>query len=431
MKIFKFGGASVKDAAAVRNVVKIINAHEGEDIWIVVSAMGKSTNHLEKILSAYWQEDGEKEVHFKRFKAFHRDIINELFPFSEQDILREVNLRFKELKTELESLDRSDYDKSYDAIVSVGEWLSTKIVSAHLAQAGVNNEWLDAKSLIATSDTHREGEVDWELSRKQIVKAWENEQQSHSVMGARCMVTQGFVGACSGVPTTLGREGSDYSAAIIAWCLDAKEVTIWKDVPGVLNADPKYYPEAERLHNISYREAIELSYYGASVIHPKTIKPLQNKKIPMHVRSFVDIDAPGTVISTDLSKDGLMPCYIFKSNQVLISISPVDFSFIMEEGMSNIFKKMRSLRLRANLLQNSALSFSVCLDDKGKRIDELISLLGTEYRVLHNRGVSLLTIRHYDDATMNRVLDGREVLVEQRSRQTARFVVKGEFERTA
>lgn len=429
MKVFKFGGASVKDVESVKNVANIIAAHSADDLWIVVSAMGKTTNLLEQTLSSYWREESDAGTHIDRLRRYHLDIIDGLFPFSEKEVYHEVNAKIDQLSELLSSVDRRDYDRTYDQVVGTGEWLSTKIMAAYLNATGSSSTWVDAMSLIATNDNHREAEVDLALTREQVSRAWEQEQRAHSFSDTRRLITQGFVGGCKGVPTTLGREGSDYSAAILSWCLDAEQVTIWKDVPGVLNADPKYYADTQLLASISYREAIELSYYGASVIHPKTIKPLQNKMIPLYVRALDDLNAPGTVISTSTEMDGKLPCYIFKTDQVLISVSPKDFSFIMEEGMTHVFKCMRDLRLRGNMIQNSALSFSVCLDDRGSRIDQLMERLGQEFRVLHNRGVSLLTIRHYDEQTMARLLSGRKVLVEQRSRQTARFVVEGEFER--
>jgi aspartate kinase len=428
VKVFKFGGASVKDAAAVKNVAAIINQHADDDLWIVISAMGKTTNYLERVLSAYWRDAEGKEAHYKRFMDFHKEIVNELFPFSEELVLKEINVKFKELEKKLLQLDKSDYDKTYDQVVSTGEWLATKIVSAYLDDRGVNNTWLDAREIILTDASHREATVDWENTKGRVKRTWQNELKSRSIMASRRMITQGFIGSDGKATTTLGREGSDFSAGILAWCTDADEVVIWKDVSGMLNADPKYYPDAVKLDSISYREAIELSYFGASVIHPKTIKPLQNKGIPLRVKSFIDHESTGTLISSNSEKDGQVPSYIFKSDQVLISISPEDFSFIMEEGMTRVFTLMRAHKMRANLMQNSALSFSLCVDHKEERVKALTESLSKEYRVLYNEDVSLLTIRHYDEATLAKLLKGREVLVEQRSRQTARFVVRGQFD---
>ena len=429
MKVYKFGGASVRDAQAVKNVAKIIEGFARDEVWVVISAMGKTTNGLETLLEAYRNDFQNKEALLEDLKSFHSKIMRELFPFGENEVWNETDQILKELKEALEASvgrgDRSDYAE----VISKGELLSTRIVSAYLINAGILNEWVDARELILTDPRAEDARVDMEKSKRAILAKRETVLQSGGLQkeGQMVVVTQGFIGSSDGKVTTLGREGSDFTGGILAWSLDASELSIWKDVPGMLNADPKYFPDAEILEDLSYKEAIELSYYGASVIHPKTLKPLQNKHIPLYVKSFVEPELKGTTIHMDEERDHLRPSYIFRQNQVLLSISPLDFSFIMEDNMSDIFKRLSDQGLRANLVQNSALSFSICMDDKSGKVDRFREELATEFKVRYNQGLSLITIRHYDEETIDRLLDGRDVLVEQRSRQTARYVVRGGF----
>lgn len=429
MKVYKFGGASVKNAEAVRNVGEILTNKSGGELWMVVSAMGKSTNALESILEAFIRGFQNQELLFEQFKEFHADIMTDLFPFGENEVWNEADVLFMELRNTLGSLSEMSHPQAYAAIVSIGELLSTRIISAYLDSIGVLNTWIDARKHIKTDGQHLEAKVDMEGTKKALLQARDEIRSEGGLdRGEELLViTQGFIGSNGTVTTTLGREGSDYTGGILAWCLEAEELSIWKDVPGMLNADPKYYPKAEIIERLSYREAIELSYYGASVIHPKTLKPLQNKAIPLYIRSFLDPDAIGTIIHLDEGQDTKRPSYIFKQGQVLLSIIPLDFSFIMEENISEIFRLMSEHGLKAHLIQNSALSFSICTDDKGARVDAFRTDLTKQFKVLYNQGLSLFTIRHYDDATVGRLLRGREILVEQRSRHTARFVLRGGF----
>ncbi len=429
MKVYKFGGASVRDADAVRNVGDILENHVDGEVWVVVSAMGKTTNALEAILEAYRHGFDNKERLVSNLLEFHRDIIDELFPFGENEIWNELDALFGDLGKHLENVGNIPLKQSYAEIVAIGELLSTRIVSAHLEKRGILNAWLDAREVIHTGAEPIEAKVDMDCSRLAILSVRENllEEGGLNRQGQLVVVTQGFIGGHDGTTTTLGREGSDYTGGILAWSMDAEDLTIWKDVPGMLNADPKYYPQAEVIERLSYKEAIELSYYGASVIHPKTLKPLQNKAIPLHVRSFVEPALSGTFIHTDDRLDTHRTSYIFKQSQVLLSIIPLDFSFIMEENISDIFKLLSSHGLKANLIQNSALSFSICMDDRSEEVDLFRKELTKKFKVLYNQGLSLLTVRHYNDLTLEELIMDREVLVEQRSRQTARFVLRGGF----
>ncbi|MDG1741561.1 MAG: aspartate kinase [Crocinitomicaceae bacterium] len=420
MKVFKFGGASVKDAQAVKNVARILSLYDGEKLGIVISAMGKTTNAMEKVIDAYWIKD---EVLFQdlveEIRQFHYEIMDVLFSDRESkvfdavdQVLRDLGERFKE--------DRSgSYDFEYDQLVGFGELISTKIVSFFLIESGFSAKWMDARTLIQTNNIFREAEVDWEQTEHNFQSKFVPEFD-----GTDILVTQGFIGANSSSTTTLGREGSDFTAGIVAYCCNADNVTIWKDVPGMLNADPKWFDHTVKLDQISFREAIELSYYGASVIHPKTVKPLQNKRISLHVKSFLDPSAEGTVIQESTTSDHLVPSFIFKMNQVLFSISPKDFSFIVEKNLSDIFARLSKANAKINLMQNSALKFSILLD--GDKVDssQILEVFKDSYDVKFNEGLELVTIRHYDQATIDRVTEGKEILLQQKTRETARLIVK-------
>ena len=429
MKVYKFGGASVKDAESVRNVGEIIQKKVDGELWMVVSAMGKSTNALETLLEAYTRDFENKELLFTQLKDFHAEIMTDLFPFGENEVWNETDSLFIELRTTLEEAPEMKHPEAYAAVVSIGELLSTRIVSAYLDSIGTLNTWIDARDHIHTDKRFLEAKVDLDRSKESLLHTRTNLISEGGINRSEelLVITQGFIGSCEGSTTTLGREGSDFTGGILAWSLEAEELSIWKDVPGMLNADPKYYPNAEIIERLSYREAIELSYYGASVIHPKTLKPLQNKAIPLYVRSFIDHDAAGTVIHLDEGQDSMRPSYIFKQGQVLLSIRPLDFSFIMEENISEIFRLMAEHGLKADLIQNSALSFSICMDDRGASVDTFRQELSKQFEVRYNQGLSLFTIRHYNEEIIERLLNEREILVEQRSRQTARFVLRGGF----
>ena len=417
MKVFKFGGASVKDAAGVRNVANVLKHFALDDLLIVVSAMGKTTNALEEVVWGYCDGRDVKEK-VEALRRYHSAVLAEVAP---DDVAAgaELVLHFDRLNMLLRGTPSGNIDRDYDQIVSFGEVWSTLVVSAHLKHAGIMNTWTDARTIVRTDDSYRSARIDWATS----------ELRASTLLGEvagspKRIVTQGFIGATKdGHTTTLGREGSDFSAAIFAYLLDAESVTIWKDVPGMFNADPKLFPDTKLLSHISYREAIELSYFGASVIHPRTLQPLQKKHIPLYVRSFVELEAPGSTIDDRSENDSLIPSFIVKPRQLLISITPRDLSFIVEENLSGIFKLFADKNVRIDLMQNSALAFSVVVDDS-PRSHELIGDLQKDYEVRYNDGCELVTVRHFDEATLAKLTGGKEVLIEQRSRNTARFVLK-------
>lgn len=410
MKVFKFGGASVKDAASVRNVSGVMKRYLGEDIAVVVSAMGKSTNALEKIVEAWFYKKQDAGELLSELLNFHYSIIDELFGTDAKMIRQEVDKSAGSIRKVLDSVPEGDFDQHYDAIVSQGEIFSTLIVSAYLNKDGVKNTWLDAREIISTDSTWRDAKVDW--------------GRINFPNGSGIRITQGFIGrTADGVTTTLGREGSDYTAAILAYASNAESVTIWKDVPGVMNADPKWFDATQLIPQMSYQDAIELAYYGATVIHPKTIKPLQNKNIPLYVRSFINPNAPGTLINNQDSPLPV-PCFIFKIDQILLSISPKDFSFIVEENFSDIFECFAKHRVKIHVMQNSAISFSVCCDHDRKKLPMLLDDLKKDFKVLYNDQLELITIRYYDQATIDRVCLGKKIFLEHKSRYTVQLVVK-------
>jgi aspartate kinase len=421
MKVFKFGGASVKDANAVRNVSDILNLFSGEKITVVVSAMGKTTNKLEEIVKAYSKNEP------KIFKAlvddiyeFHMNIMGELFLERHYTLYNDIEDVFEKLRARFNQPFPDNYSFEYDQIVSLGEVISSKIVASFLFEKGHSATWADARKLVRTNNLYQEGNVDWTKTEELIETRFLPVFQSFDIQ-----VTQGFVGHTpEGFTTTLGREGSDYTAGIFAYCTNAESVTIWKDVPGMLNADPKWFDNTIKLDSISFKEAIELSYYGASVIHPKTIKPLQNKKIPLYVKSFIDPSASGTVIQESTAKDDLVPSFIFKMDQILFSFTTKDFSFIIEENLSDIFNRLAKVNAKINVMQNSALNFSILLDRSKVDPDQIIDLFKDTYEVRYNEGLELVTIRHYDDETLKRVTENKEILLQQKTRQTARLVMK-------
>ena len=421
MKVFKFGGASVKDASAVKNVAHILSLYKREKVTVVISAMGKTTNATEAIVDALWNKEKSKfEDLVEERRNFHLQIMDKLFVGKENLIYNEIATLFNQLKEKTNLPISFNYNFEYDQIVSLGEIASTKIVTAYLQQENVNAKWVDARKIIRTNNTYREGNVDWEITNNLIqenfIKSFENND---------IQITQGFIGHTSeGFTTTLGREGSDYTAGIFAYCINAESVTIWKDVPGMLNADPKWFDNTIKLDKISFKEAIELSYYGATVIHPKTIKPLQNKGIPLYVKSFIQPKAEGTVIQESTKFDSLIPSFIFKMNQLYLSITPKDFSFIVEENLSDIFKRLSRLNAKINLMQNSALSFSVVLDQDKINIKALLEEFQSTYKIKYQEGLELVTIRHYDTPTLERVLQGKKVLIEQKSENTVRVLMK-------
>ncbi|MBP8823011.1 MAG: aspartate kinase [Flavobacteriales bacterium] len=417
MKVFKFGGASVKDAAGVRNVANVLAHFPEDDLLIVVSAMGKTTNALE-LVNAAWQDGEATKPLVDRLRREHLAVLMEVAPH-DAAASAELVLHFDRLNALVEQPAPANGDQGYDQVVAFGELWSTLIVSAHLNAAGFANKWVDARKIITTDGRHRMANVKWDALEDNCATHLPSfGQQPHRI------VTQGFIGQTEeGNTTTLGREGSDFSAAIFAYALDAESVTIWKDVPGMFNADPNKFADTRLLEHISYKEAIELSYFGASVIHPRTLQPLQRKGIPLYVRSFMDLGAKGSTISGATDHDTLVPSFIVKPEQLLISITPRDLSFVVEENLSGIFKLFAARNVRIELMQNSAVAFTVAVDDT-PRAHQLIEDLHREYEVRYNEGCELITVRHFDEATLQQLLQGKEPLIEQRSRVTARYVVK-------
>jgi aspartate kinase len=421
MKVFKFGGASVKNTDAVKNVGAILSLYPGEKIVIVVSAMGKTTNKLEEIVAAL-QAKNEKQFNdlVDELYEYHQFILGELFNERHFKIFQIIDSIFEKLKLRIKDNFSDNYSFEYDQVVSLGEVLSSHILLEYLLEQAYKATWLDTRKLIRTDSNFQEGKVDWETTSKLVSSAFDE-----VLVNSDLVITQGFIGhTAEGFTTTLGREGSDYTAGILAYCGNAESVTIWKDVPGMLNADPKYFEDTKKLEQISFKEAIELSYYGASVIHPKTIKPLQNKNIPLYVKSFLDPIGSGTKIQAETNKDELIPSFIIKQKQLLISITPKDFSFIAEENLAVIFNILSLEQIKINLMQNSALSFSILVDENQEQLTRLLSHLAKDYTVKYNENLSLVTIRHYDDATIALVTKDKESILTQKTRQTIRLVLQ-------
>lgn len=418
MKVFKFGGASVKDAAAVKNVANVLSLFAKEQLLVVVSAMGKTTNALEQLAEAYYKKQKSKNTIYKEIKAFHDEIISGLLQHKDSNAYDDIENLFIELECILETKPESSFDCVYDQIVSYGEVFSSRIISTYLNEIGRRNRWMEAQNFIVTDSTFREGKVDWEATTEMIQK------KLRPIVTKQMVVTQGFVGRSQNLkPITLGREGSDYSAAIFAYGLDAESVTIWKDVDGVMNGDPKKFKNAIKLDALSYSHAIEMAYYGATVIHPKTIQPLQSKHIPLYVKSFINPKGKGTTVSTT-SKEKNIPTYISKTNQVLLSVSSKDFSFIVEDNLSGIFATLAMHRININLMQNSAISFSICVDNKPEKLALLKKDLAKLFVVKTNENVELLTVMHYEEKALKTIMGKREVLLEQRTRTGVQFVIK-------
>lgn len=417
MKVFKFGGASVKDAEGVRNVANVLAHFPKDDLLVVVSAMGKTTNALEEVVKAFREGRNAKPL-ILALQGMHATALAEVAP-KDTATATALATSFDALKLYVAQPVQHAEDRDYDHIVAFGEVWSTLIVSAHLNAAGFANKWMDARKIITTDGRHRMANVIWDALEETCATHLPSfEQQPHRI------VTQGFIGQTEeGITTTLGREGSDFSAAIFAYAVGAESVTIWKDVRGMFNADPNKFPDTRLLEHISYKEAIELSYFGASVIHPRTLQPLQRKGIPLYVRSFLDLAAPGSTIDHRSEHDSMVPSYIIKPGQLLISITPRNLSFVVEENLSGIFKLFAERNVRIALMQNSAVAFSVAVDDS-PRARQLIEDLRSEYEVRYNEGCELVTVRHFDEATVQQLLHGKEPLIEQRSRVTARYVVK-------
>ena len=420
MKVFKFGGASVNSAEAIRNVAQIVQTNHDGSLVVVISAMGKTTNLLEKIIPGCTKTESERKNLIEQSKAYHFEIAEQLLDSKDETIFK-LQALFNQLDKD-SATEPTNYNYDYDRIVSYGELISTTLISGYLNSIGISNKWVDIRTVVRTDENYREGIVDFETTRCQaqdiIGKILENNDSG-------IVITQGFIaGTASGDTTTLGREGSDYSASILSYCLNATSMTIWKDVPGFLNADPKYFPDTVKIEQIPYNEAIELAYYGASVIHPKTVKPIQNKNIELHIKSFVTPEAPGSVIGPFDTIQPLTPLYIFKNNQILISVLPKDFSFIAEDNLQTIFATLAELNIRVNLMQNSALSFSLCIDDNELLLEQLRQRLSSQYLLRYNRGLQLITIRYYTQHIVDTIVGGRPILLQQRSRSTTQLLVQ-------
>lgn len=417
IKVFKFGGASVNSASAVKNMASIVQQYGEAPLVVVVSAMGKTTNALEKLVPGICSSE-DRPILMQELIDYHLSIVRQLFKMPTHPVYAKLKALFASLEAQVNSHPTS-YNFDYDQTVSFGELISTTIISEYLNSANIKNSWVDIRKVITTDTTYREGHVDWAetLRRSSLI--------IDELNSSGTIVTQGFIaGTPDGHTTTLGREGSDYSASILSYCLDADAMTIWKDVPGFLNADPKFFQNTIKIKQIPYNEAIELAYYGASVIHPKTVKPIQNKNIALHIRSFITPESEGSKICSCRSIIPKTPLYIFKNNQVLLSIMPKDFSFIAEDNLEIIFGYLSQVGIKVNVMQNSALSFSVCIDDNQVLLNKLSALLKTKFKVRYNKGLQLITMRYYTEEVVDAVVDNRRVLLEQRSRTTAQLVVE-------
>ncbi len=417
MLVFKFGGASVKNADAVRNIIGILKNYKGH-IVVVVSAMGKTTNNLERVIECYVNKDeAGLNQELKALKEYHLEIINDLFEDKKHPVFGDVESVLDDLNRILGKEPSLNFDHDYDQIICFGELLSTKIIAHYLQFQNIKAEWKDVRFSIKTNNAYREARVNWEVTKELVPE--------HFQFGKnQILVTQGFLGSTvDNITTTLGREGSDYTGAILAHVLKAKKLVIWKDVPGVLNADPKWFDDTVLIKDLSYRDAIELAYYGASVIHPKTIKPLQNKNINLHVKSFKNPEAEGTVIS-NVEYEKLVPSFIFKMDQVLIRILPRDFSFIAEDHLQTIFGILSSNRVKINLMQNSALKFMICVNNDKRKIPAIVDELEKDFKVSYETGLELITIRYFDESTIERVMINKDLIVEHRDKQNIQLVVR-------
>ncbi|GGH17055.1 aspartate kinase [Sphingobacterium alkalisoli] len=418
MQVFKFGGASVKDAESIKNVATIISKYKDQELLVVVSAIGKTTDKLEEVTKNYVNQSGDPFVYLNAVKDNHFNIVKELFETEDHPVFDEIANCFVEVEWILEEEPQDSVDYLFDQIVSLGEILSSKILAAYCQLTHINAKWVDARDYILTDNTFTEANVDWEKTEDKI------RRDIPFILDEHVVITQGFIGSTSeNFTTTLGREGSDYSAAIFASCLNVEDITIWKDVPGVLNADPKWFDQTELIPELSYTDAIELTYYGATVIHPKTIKPLQNKKITLNVRSFIHPEETGTKIRTT-NQTLPVPSFIFKVNQVFVNIQPRDFSFIVEDNLSHIFNLFHQNRIKINMMHNSAISFSVSIDDTGENVWKLMEDLEKRYKVSVASGLELITIRYYNQQTLDRVLVNKEIIRELKDSYTCQMLVK-------
>ncbi|WP_341214480.1 aspartate kinase [uncultured Wocania sp.] len=416
MQVFKFGGASVKDANGVKNLATVLQKVGYKNTLIVVSAMGKTTNAIELVLKNYFENKAELQSSLQEVKKFHNEILLDLFDNENHPVFKKITTLFGELTSFFKTNKSPDYNFVYDQTIGFGELISTTIISEYLNTIGIKNNWIDVRNQIKTDNYYRRANVNWDDTQRLITS-----QFNKNVLN----ITQGFLGSDSNnFTTTLGREGSDYTAAIYAYCLNAESVTIWKDVPGVLNADPRYFENAQLLNKISYREAIELAFYGASVIHPKTLQPLQGKEIPLYVKSFLNPDKIGTMVGKNTTLEPMIPCFIVKKNQVLISLSSLDFSYIVEDNISTIFKLLHQYKMKVDVIQNSAISFSVCVDNIYNNLNKLLHHLKAKFKVTCTENVSLYTIRHYNKNAIKQIETGKTVLLKQLTQETVQVVTK-------
>ena len=413
MKVFKFGGASIKDISSIKNILKIISTYNEDRLVIVVSAMGKTTNALELVVHNYFNNKENLQASISEVYNFHSEIINNLFEKS-HPIFSDISKSFEKLNSFMKANKSPSYSFVYDQIVSLGELLSSRIIHHFLLNNNINCSFIDARNCIKTNSKYRGAKVEWNITNKKI---------KDYISDSKISITQGFIGSDkNNFTVTLGREGSDYSAAIFAYVLNAESLSIWKDVPGLLNADPKFFSNTKLLNQISYSETIELAFYGASIIHPKTLQPLQKKEIPLLVKSFKNPQSKGTIISKGIDINPLVPCYIFKENLILLKLSSLDFSFMVEDNISDIFKELHKFKMKVDVIQNSAISFSVCFFDKYNKIKELIKNLEGKYKIDLHKNVSLFTIRHFDEKSIKKISNNRKLLLEQRTEKTVRLI---------
>jgi aspartate kinase len=418
LKVFKFGGASVKDSEGFVNVGKILQKFSDQKIVIVVSATGKTTNALEEVVKSYYAQDGKTAQLLEDIKKSHFSLVNNLFPVT-SEVMDDINDTLVEIEWVLEEPPHEDYDYTYDQIVSIGELLSSKILAHYLKFLHINCGWLDVRDVILTDNTYRDARVQWDATQR-------NAKSKIEPMLDKCnhLVTQGFIGSTSeNFTTTLGREGSDYTAAILSFCLDAESMHIWKDVPGVLTGDPRVFDEVIKLPRLSYKEAIEMTYYGAKVIHPKTIKPIQNKQIPLYVRPFLDPASEGTLIS-DEKELSYPPVIVIEPDQTLLHIATNDFSFVAEHHLSMIFALLAKYRLKVNMMRNTAISFTVCVNNNPDRILKFEKELGTEFKMITDNDLELVTIRHFNEDILKDMKKNKLILFEEKIPDTVQMVVR-------
>lgn len=416
MQVFKFGGASVKDANGIKNMATVLQTVGYKNTLVVVSAMGKTTNALEAVIYNYFNKKTHLKSALQEVIKFHNNILLDLFENESHPVFKKTNMLFRELDAILSTNKSPNYNFVYDQIVCFGELVSTTIISAYLDSINIKTHWIDARMQVKTDSYYRRANVNWEETQHNIASNFKKSSLN---------ITQGFLGSdANNFTTTLGREGSDYTAAIYAYCLNAKSVTIWKDVPGVLNADPRYFDNAQLLHQISYEEAIELAFYGASVIHPKTLQPLQRKEIPLYVKSFLNPKEEGTRVGKGTALQPNIPCFIVKKNQVLLSLSSLDFSYIVEDNISEIFQLLHTYKMKVDVIQNSAISFSVCIDNIFDNLEQLLQHLKAKFKVTCHENVALYTIRHYNNEALKKLEEGKTLLLKQLTQETVQIVTK-------